>query len=138
VRNGDCEIRRDLQNASLQLQVQLNFQAEAEAEGEGKGKGKGRAVCQLVKRIDMWEFGSLRFASACERGGSRCARIEFRRGLEDPACQTWSYRDPEFLCRFIPADAVVARIWRRQCWENRRPNIAVGWRDSREGAKIAT
>jgi hypothetical protein len=84
----------------------------------------------------MWEFDSLRFASACERGGSRCARIEFRRGLEDPGCLTWLYRDPEFFCRFIPAGAAVARSWRRQCWENRRPDIAVGQLGGRIRGKV--
>ena len=53
------EIAR-LQNASVQLFLQAD-------EGRGQGKrAKGRAACRLAETIDMWEFGSLRFASACE------------------------------------------------------------------------
>ena len=60
------EIAR-LQNASVQLFLQAD-------EGRKAGqKGKGRADGRLVQTIDMWDFGGLRFTSACERGPPVCS-----------------------------------------------------------------
>jgi hypothetical protein len=96
---GDCEIRGDM------CKVQAcNCDRKCLGRGidQGRGEGKGCAACQLESRIDMWDFGSLQMASACERGDIRCARIDFRRGLEEPACQTWSYNEPKVLSSFHP------------------------------------
>lgn len=99
---GDCEIRGDICKVQACNYSSSNFLGRGRFQGQGKGEGKGRAACQLVSRIDMWDFGSLQMASACERGGIRCGRIGFRRGLEEPACQTWSYNEPEVLSSFHP------------------------------------
>jgi hypothetical protein len=54
------------------------LQAEAgrgQRQRQRQGQRQGRAACQLAGMIDMWDFGigSLRVASACERGPPVCS-----------------------------------------------------------------
>jgi hypothetical protein len=104
------------------------LQAEAgrgQRQRQRQEQRQGRAACQLVGTIDMWDFGigSLRVASACERGPPVCSNCVRRGGA---ACHTWMYHKPEF---FLVSSRPVARIWRRQCW---RTDIAVGQREGVE------
>jgi hypothetical protein len=74
-----------LEIAKCKLALAMIFQAEAgrgQRQRQRQGQRQGRAACQLVGTIDMWDFGigSLRVASACERGPPVCSNC-VRRGL---------------------------------------------------------
>ena len=117
-----------LEIAKCKLALAMILQAEAgrgqrQRQRQGQGQRQGRAACQLVGTIDMWDFGigSLRVASACERGPPVCSNLRSA-WIGGAACHTWMYRQPEL---FLVSSRPVARIWRRQCW---RTDIAVGQR----------
>jgi hypothetical protein len=128
-RGGDCEIRGDICEVQACNYCSRKFFRQRKMPrrwGEGEGEGEGRAACQLVSRIDMWDFGSLQMASACERGSIRCARIEidFRRGLEERRrAKRGRITSQKSFRRFIPAcDSYLAEAVQR--WK--KPDMAVG------------